>query len=151
MNKNKIAEYYSTSFGLGYRTKFPGTLASFITLFPVWMIKEKFSTDIILVIIITYAFFAFLSIKIVTDKNKKKDPQFIISDEHLGQAISLLFCEQKILDYLLAFLIFRFLDIKKPFPINYFDKINSPAGVLLDDIMAGIITCSLFLVFYAIY
>ena len=85
-----------------------------------------------------------------TNNNDKKDPQFIISDEHLGQGISLLFCEQRIGDYLVAFFIFRFLDIKKPFPINYFDKINTPAGVLLDDIVAGIITCLLFLIFYAI-
>ena len=150
MKSYKIAEYYSTSFGLGYKTKFPGTLASFITLFPVWIIREYFSIYILLLILIIYAILSFLSIKIITNNNDKKDPQFIISDEHLGQGISLLFCEQRIGDYLIAFFIFRFLDIKKPFPINYFDKINTPAGVLLDDIVAGIITCLLFLIFYAI-
>ena len=148
MKSYKIAEYYCTSFGLGYKTKFPGTLASFATLFPVWIIKEYFTSDILLLIIFVYAFFSYLSIKIITNKKKDKDPQFIITDEHLGQAISLLFCEQKILDFLIAFIMFRFLDISKPFPINYFDRINSPAGVLLDDIVAGIITCLLFLIFY---
>ena len=35
-----------TFFGLGYLTKFPGTLCSFVSLFLIWLIKHKFSVEI---------------------------------------------------------------------------------------------------------
>ena len=59
-------------------------------------------------------------------------------DEHIGQAIALIFCDENIYDYFLAFLMFRFFDIFKPFPISYFDKLKTPIGVIGDDILAGL-------------
>ena len=53
-----------------------------------------------------------------------------------------------IIDYLLAFVGFRVLDIFKPFPVNYFDKIKNSFGVLLDDLVAGSIIAIFFLIYY---
>ena len=64
---------------------------------------------------------------------KNKDPKFIVIDEFIGQSTALIFCNQLIFDYILAFIGFRVLDIFKPFPISYFDKIKNSFGVLLDD------------------
>ena len=55
---------------------------------------------------------------------QNKDPKFIVIDEFIGQASMLVFCNQLILDYILAFIGFRILDILKPF-LNYFDKIKN--------------------------
>ena len=73
-------------------------------------------------------------------KGKKKDPSYIVIDEHIGQAVALLFCNETILNYLLAFILFRFFDILKPFPINYFDRIDNSFGIIADDIAAGLIS-----------
>ena len=51
-----------------------------------------------------------------------------------------MFCNESLIEYLFAFLLFRFFDILKPFPINYFDKIKNPIGVIGDDILAGFLS-----------
>ena len=144
----KIAINFSTSFGIGYFTRFPGTVASFMTLFPIWLIKEYFSTQILITIILIYSLLALIFAKIVISDKKDKDPRYIVADEHIGQAISLLYCNQKISDYLIAFIIFRFFDIVKPFPVNIFDNIKNSYGILLDDIVAGLLTFLIFFIYY---
>ena len=43
--------------------------------------------------------------------------------------------------YLLSFILFRFFDIIKPFPVSYFDKQHKNFfGIIMDDIMAGLYT-----------
>lgn len=79
---------------------------------------------------------------------KNKDPKFVVIDEYIGQAVALIFCKQDILDYLIAFVGFRFLDIIKPFPINYIDKIKNAYGVVFDDLFAGIFISLLFFLYY---
>ena len=41
---------------------------------------------------------------------------------------------------LIGFILFRFFDIFKPFPISYFDKLKNPIGVIGDDILAGLLS-----------
>ena len=81
---------------------------------------------------------------------ENKDPKFIVLDEYIGQAAALIFCRQDILDYILAFIGFRILDILKPFPINYIDKIKNAYGVVFDDLLAGILISLLFFFHYEI-
>lgn len=78
------------------------------------------------------------------------DPKYVVCDEYIGQAIALIFCDQRILDYFIAFLIFRLLDIFKPFPISYFDNIKNRFGVVLDDVVAGLIVTVLFIIYYGL-
>jgi phosphatidylglycerophosphatase A len=53
--------------------------------------------------------------------------------------LSLLLLPKSFLVFVSAFLIFRFLDITKVPPIIFFDRMKSPYGILLDDIVSGII------------
>ena len=112
---------YCTSFGLGYVSKFPGTLASFIILIPLWFLIEKFYLFIV-ILTIFFSILTYLILKKVLIKLKNKDPSYIIIDEYIGQTVAILFCNQNIFEFLLAFILFRIFDIFKPFPINYFDK-----------------------------
>ena len=46
--------------------------------------------------------------------------------------------KEAILFYIYIFILFRFFDIKKPFPINLFDKkFKNSFGVIMDDVIAG--------------
>ena len=59
-------------------------------------------------------------------------------DECLGQSLVLLFTPNEPLFYLLAFTYFRFFDIIKPWPTNWFDRnIEGGLGVMFDDVVAG--------------
>ena len=78
------------------------------------------------------------------------DPSEIIIDEFIGQLLSLiplLFLSNfKLnLDYLFelllfSFLLFRFFDILKPWPINIIDRSRTSLSILLDDMVAGLIS-----------
>ena len=80
-----------------------------------------------------------------------KDPRQIVIDEVLGQAMPLIFIiylsSKNLINipveiyYLLSFILFRFFDIVKPFPVSYFDKQHKNFfGIIMDDIMAGLYT-----------
>ena len=57
---------------------------------------------------------------------------------------------EAVIFYLIIFILFRFFDIKKPFPVNIFDKkFKNSFGVILDDVVAGfyvVLTLIIFMV-----
>ena len=140
-----------TMFGLGKIKFMPGTfgsLATTIFLFYLFHILN-ISPNIILIgwiIIFMYSFYA-VSTHIKDSKNK--DPGEIIIDEFLGQSIPIYLYEishgttkednEAIIYYALFFILFRYFDIMKPFPVSFFDKnFKNSFGVIMDDICAGL-------------
>ena len=142
--------FFCTGFGVGFFPFFPGTIASLIILPVIWFVKINFSLDILIFCITIYYFFSFLLLKVLLLNNKDKDPKYIVCDEYIGQTIALIFCNEKIVDYFLAFFLFRVLDISKPFPISYFDSQKSTSSVLIDDVIAGLIVAIMFFIYYEI-
>ena len=135
-----ISKIFCTGFGVGKIPFFPGSFASLSILPIIWVIKNNQSTEFFLIVIAIYLIISYFLIKVCISNESNKDPSYIVVDEHLGQAVTLLFCDEVFIEYLFAFLLFRFFDILKPFPINYFDNIKNPFGVIGDDILAGIIS-----------
>jgi len=137
-------------FGLGRIGFIPGTfgsLATVILLFICFHILSISSDIILLILLITFAY-SFIAIKNHTKNSKNKDPGEIIIDEFIGQAIPIYLYEishgtekttdQAIIIYAICFVLFRFFDIKKPFPASYFDKKQKNSfGVVMDDVCAG--------------
>ena len=142
--------FFCTGFGVGFFPFFPGTIASFIILPVVWFVKINLSLEILIFCITIYYFFSLLLLKVLLINNKDKDPKYIVCDEYIGQTIALIFCNEKIVDYFLAFFLFRVLDISKPFPISYFDNQKSISSVLIDDVIAGLIVAIMFFIYYEI-
>ncbi|MCI5150206.1 MAG: phosphatidylglycerophosphatase A [Candidatus Electrothrix sp. MAN1_4] len=67
------------------------------------------------------------------------DPGLVVIDEILGQLITLALVPWHPLAALAGFVLFRFFDILKPFPVSWFDQhIHGGLGIMLDDVMAGI-------------
>ncbi len=147
-SNKKILNFFCSGFGIGYFPFFPGTIASLFILPFLWLLKENFTISFIFFIILVYTVISYVLLRLLKNDKKNMDPSFIVCDEYIGQSLAILFCSQKITDYLLAFLIFRFLDIYKPFPISYFDNMKNEYGVLLDDIVAGLITTFIFYIHY---
>ena len=104
--------------------------------------------------------FSFFSVSIYIKDNENKDPKEIIIDEFIGQSIPIYLYEishgtnksadDAIIFYGVCFVLFRFFDIIKPFPINYFDKkFKNSFGVIFDDVIAGfyvVLTLIIFMV-----
>lgn len=70
---------------------------------------------------------------------QKKDPQEVVIDEVFGQwLVCLPFAALNFWGYLAAFLLFRFFDITKPWPVSAAENIPGGLGVMLDDGVAGL-------------
>ncbi|MEP6921099.1 MAG: phosphatidylglycerophosphatase A [bacterium] len=70
----------------------------------------------------------------------RKDPGKVVVDEVTGQLIALLPLAPRpgLSSVVLAFALFRFFDIVKPYPARRFEKLESGLGIMSDDIVAGL-------------
>ena len=67
----------------------------------------------------------------------------IVWDEIAGIAITFLWVPLTLSNLVLGFILFRVFDILKPWPIGWIDKrVSGGAGIMADDIVAGIIACA---------
>ena len=140
-----------TMFGLGKIKFAPGTFGSLATTIILFYLFHSInlSSNIILTGLIIIFIYSFYAVSTHTENSKNKDPKEIVIDEFLGQSIPIYLYEvshgttkesdEAIIYYLLFFLLFRYFDIAKPFPVNFFDKnFKNSFGVIMDDICAGL-------------
>ncbi len=66
------------------------------------------------------------------------DPAVVVVDEVAGQMLTLLFVPVTWQVGLLGFLLFRVFDILKPFPVGALERLPGGAGIMADDLAAGI-------------
>ena len=161
---NKTLNYLIvTCFGIGSIRFAPGTITSLITtvflysLFHIINLSNK-TILIILSIVFIYSFYA---VSEYIKFNKNKDPKEVVVDEFIGQSIPIYLYEtshgtvkdsqEAVLFYLYIFILFRYFDIKKPFPINFFDKkFKNSFGVIIDDVLAGLYVVLTLIIFMII-
>ena len=127
----------------------PGTLGSLIGMIVGIFLLYYSSLLIFLSFLILLFIISYISISLYTSgpKNSAHDPAEVIIDEFLGQLTSMIpiftltqGIKSLLIYGLISFILFRFFDIVKPWPISYFDNMKNPLGVILDDIVAGIIS-----------
>ncbi|MFA6598081.1 MAG: phosphatidylglycerophosphatase A [Ignavibacteriaceae bacterium] len=87
-------------------------------------------------------FFSLLGVFIGSrfEKSYGKDPSQCTIDETVGMWISLLFLPKQIIITVIAFFIWRLLDIIKPFPARQSEKLPGGIGIVTDDIISAIYT-----------
>ena len=66
------------------------------------------------------------------------DPGIIVIDEMAGMLVAFIAIPKELIFIIAAFILFRFFDIVKPFPINIVENLSSGWGIVLDDFVAGI-------------
>ncbi|MBY0385679.1 phosphatidylglycerophosphatase A [bacterium] len=129
--------------GTGYSPWMPGTcgsvlgilLAYFISIFGLSIYQQ-----IVLALLLTII--SWLLIWYYEKKSHKHDDQQVVIDEIVGMMICLVGVPFSFRTFAAGFLIFRILDIAKPFPVGWIDrKVPGAAGTLFDDVVAGIIGC----------
>jgi phosphatidylglycerophosphatase A len=67
-----------------------------------------------------------------------KDPQFVVIDEVAGQLIALIAVPVSWKSLLLGFILFRGFDIVKPPPVRQLEQLPEGAGIVIDDVGAGL-------------
>ena len=125
----------------------PGTFASLLTCFLFFLLIYFFNYYVLFLITLIIFLYSFIAINNSFEQFKSDDPQEIVIDEVVGQLLPLLaipiyetlYPLPSIYYYILAFVLFRFFDIWKPFPIGYIDNnVKGSLGIMLDDIVASI-------------
>ena len=144
MTKQKLNTLFVTVFGVGFSPKAPGTFGTLATI-PLWFLVSKF--HIIFYMLFTFALviagiFASQYYETYTHKHDSKE---IVIDEVAGFLITMMWLPITWQSVVIGFVLFRFFDIVKPGPIKMLDqKIKGGVGVMIDDVVAGII-CNLIL------
>ena len=146
----RINTLFVTMFGIGRIPKIPGTFGSLVTVILLYIFFHilKLSSNMIFLFLIIIFFFSFIAVAIYIRDNTNKDPKEVVIDEFIGQSIPIYMYEishgteksynEAIIFYGACFILFRFFDIVKPFPVNFFDKkFKNSFGVIMDDICAG--------------
>ena len=152
-----------TFFGLGTIRYAPGTITSLVTTIFLYSLFHiiKLPSDIILIIFIVIFIYSFYAVSEFIKNNENKDPKEVVIDEFIGQFIPIYIYEishgllkdanEAVIFYIIIFVLFRFFDIKKPFPVNIFDKkFKNSFGVILDDVVAGLYVVLTIIIFMII-
>lgn len=134
----RIIMMIATGFYAGYLPKAPGTWGSAVGLLLCFLLSS-FPLKVFLGILaglLVIGFFTAGSAEKILDR---KDPGQVVIDEIVGMLITLTGAQPDLFTWGLGFFIFRFFDILKPFPIRWIDRrIQGGAGIMLDDVVAGI-------------
>jgi phosphatidylglycerophosphatase A len=141
---------FVTMLGLGKIKFIPGTFGSLATTIILYYLFHilNISSNIVLIFLVIIFIYSFYAISSHIKNSDNKDPGEIIIDEFLGQSIPIYLYEishgsikepnEAIIYYAIFFILFRYFDIMKPFPVNFFDKrFKNSFGVIMDDICAG--------------
>lgn len=133
---NKLAVFIATTFGSGFSPIVPGTVGSLAATGALWLLPLP-STLIFSHIIISF-FFIGVWAAAVCEKQWGHDPGRVNWDEVVGLMISVLALPKTWPIFVAAFVLFRFFDIVKPFPVNRAEKLPGGWGIMMDDVIAGI-------------
>ncbi|MFN7453200.1 MAG: phosphatidylglycerophosphatase A [Pseudobdellovibrionaceae bacterium] len=130
----------ATFFGLGKISKAPGTLASLATLPIVWALYQA-GPFVYMAVVLLLLPLSVVACEIYENTVGSHDNSEVVIDEVLGVLIAMTWVPMTWQALLVGFLLFRVLDIFKPFPIGYLDrKIPGGIGVVVDDVVAGVLT-----------
>ena len=142
---------FVTMFGIGKIKMIPGTVGSLATIIILFVLFHNLdiSSNLILLGLIIIFIYSFSAVASHTENSENKDPKEIVIDEFIGQSIPIYLYEishgtekspnEAIIFYAICFVLFRFFDIKKPFPVSFFDRnFKNSFGVIMDDVCAGL-------------
>ncbi len=147
---SQLARLIATWFYCGYFPKGPGTAGSLGALLVAWPVAVYTGWNPLVIAALAAVGLApsiWAADRMARDTGSK-DPQTVVVDEVIGQWIALA-AAPSLEDWkwwLAAFILFRLFDIWKPWPVRPLEKIPGGAGIVLDDVGAGIYAALVLLV-----
>jgi len=150
---NRLAYNLATTFGLGDRLPAPGTTAGSLPATIIWGVGAWFLGPswwfpITTILIILAVIAGFWSAEIEIGRRGGGDPGPVVIDEVAGQwitfSVASIMLERPTFFFfveitVMGFLLFRFFDILKPWPIRALERLPGALGVMADDLLAGVL------------
>lgn len=134
--------FFVTGAGAGYIPRLPGTMGTLVAI-PLSLALNRLALKQLPLAVLIVVGAICCAIALSTSGAvilKQKDPQVIVIDEIVGFLVANFLAPPRLTAVLWSFALFRFFDITKVFPINRLERLPDGAGIVLDDIMAGLYT-----------
>ena len=124
--------------GSGLAPKAPGTAGTLFAI-PIYLLLSNLSTANYIIFLVFFTIFSIYIAGKSAELLGVHDHGGIVIDEICGYLVTMLFIPVKWQWIILGFILFRFFDIVKPWPISYLDRqVSGGTGIVVDDLMAGI-------------
>lgn len=145
-----MSRLVATVFGVGYLRPGPGTWGTAVAIPLGYLIHVAGSFPALLAATVAVFFIGWWATAKATEGMANHDPSEIVIDEVVGLWVALMPLSFGMWHigadpwlfpwpgWVGAFVMFRIFDIWKPGPVGWADRKNSPLGVMLDDVIAGV-------------
>jgi phosphatidylglycerophosphatase A len=141
------ARFIAFGFGSGLSPKAPGTAGTLAGVFLYWLSAIFLSTNAIAALLILFFALGVWACGKTGRDLGVADHGGMVWDEIVAIMLVLLFTPATLMEYILAFGLFRLFDIWKPFPIRQLEtKFKGGFGVMIDDILAAIFAIAVLLI-----
>lgn len=131
--------FLALGFGSGLAPKMPGTFGTLAALPLVVLLSHYASFSVYLMVTILVSIVGIWLCGKTAEDMGKHDDSSIVWDEVAGMLITMLAVPLSWQTVLAGFVLFRFFDILKPWPISYLDKhVHGGFGIMIDDVLAGL-------------
>ncbi len=132
--------FIATLGGLGRLRPAPGTIASFVALVAAWILAWAGGRGALLFAAIFATALGGWASELYARGKGEHDPSDCVIDELAGQWIACAFAPRNLFAYAVAFVLFRMLDIYKPWPISLLERLPGGLGIMADDFAAAAAT-----------
>ena len=129
----------ATFFGVGHLPKAPGTWGTLATI-PLSALLLWLGPLYQMIFIALFLPVTIWSAQVYHERTGVDDPSEVVIDEVIGFLITMVWLPMTWQSFVASFLLFRLLDVTKPFPIGWLDRRGKGGvGIVIDDVAAGII------------
>ena len=135
---DKLVKMLSTWFYVGDIPGAPGTAASAVAVLMVIIFSPNTFLYVLIAVIVTVL--GFLVSGRTEEILGRKDPGCIVIDEVAGIMVAFFLLPLTLSVIITAFFLFRAFDMFKIYPVNKFEEIHGGAGIMIDDLVAGLYT-----------
>ncbi|MCX5812249.1 MAG: phosphatidylglycerophosphatase A [Proteobacteria bacterium] len=133
---------------IGYLPGASGTYASILGCIIVYFFTfSSFSGNVVFICCLTVCSIVCINLL----KYDSEDPSYIVIDELVGMLVTMAGHETNLLNIISGFILFRFFDIIKPYPIRRVERLKGGYGVVADDVLAGIFANLLMYLGYMVF
>jgi phosphatidylglycerophosphatase A len=130
--------FLATGFGSGFGPIAPGTWGSLPGLAIAWGLDRLSGRWAVLAAAAVFSFAGVWAAGRAEALLGEKDPGCVVVDEIAGQLVTLLFLPVTAAMLIAGFLIFRVLDVLKPWPARRLEGLRGGSGIMADDLMVGV-------------
>jgi phosphatidylglycerophosphatase A len=135
--KHFLIKFFATGAGTGYAPIVPGTFGTLMGIV-VFMVFMDLPRWVFLITVLGLTAIAIWVSELAEPLFHTKDPSYVVIDEVIGILMAMIFLPFHVKYVLIAFVVFRVMDIIKPYPAHKWQDLHGGLGIVIDDVVAGI-------------